>query len=50
MSRKDLEMEHLSLYRDSMRGTWREGAYIQDSERHVIEGSGSGAFLCIGAP
>jgi hypothetical protein len=42
-------MEHLSLYRGSMRGTWREGFYTEDLKRHVIEGSGNGAFLFIGA-
>ena len=45
MSRKALEVEHLSFYRDSVNGTWREGAYTEDSERHVIEGSVNGAFL-----
>lgn len=50
MSRKSLEMEHLSLYKGSLRGTWREGSYIEYSERHVVEGSGNGVFLFIGAP
>jgi hypothetical protein len=49
MSRKNLEMDH-PLYRGPMRGTWREGSYTEDSERHVIEGSGNGAFLFIWAP
>jgi hypothetical protein len=40
MSRKTLKLEHLSLYRDSVRGTWKES-----SEIHAIEGSGIGAFL-----
>jgi hypothetical protein len=35
MSRKALEMEHLSLYGGSVRGTWREGSCTEDSERHV---------------
>jgi hypothetical protein len=38
-------MEHLSLYRGSMRGTWRKGSYTEDSKRHVTEGPGNGAFL-----
>jgi hypothetical protein len=41
---KDLEMEHLSPYRASVRGTWREGSYAEDSVRHVMEGAGNGAF------
>jgi hypothetical protein len=45
MLRKALEMEHLSLYRGSMRGTWREGTCTEDSKRYVIEGSGNRAFL-----
>jgi hypothetical protein len=49
MSRMALEMKHLCLYRGSVRGTWRESSYTEDSERHVIEGSGNGAFLFIGA-
>jgi hypothetical protein len=40
MSRKALKLEHLSLYRDSVRRTWKES-----SETHAIEGSGIGAFL-----
>jgi hypothetical protein len=43
MPRKALE--HLSLYRG-----WREGSYTEDSKRRVIEGSGKGALLFIGAP
>jgi len=35
----------LSLYTGSVRETWREGSYTEDSERHVIEGSGNGAFI-----
>jgi hypothetical protein len=41
---KALEREHLSFYRGSMKGTWREGSYIEDSERHISEGSGNEAF------
>jgi hypothetical protein len=37
MSGKVLEGEHLSLYKDSVRGTWREGSHTEDSKRHVIE-------------
>jgi len=40
-----LEMQHFSLYEGSVKGLWREGPYTEDSERHIIEGSGSGAFL-----
>ena len=47
--RKALEVAYVSLYKGSVRGTWREGTYTEDSERHVIlvEGSGIGAFVCI---
>jgi hypothetical protein len=34
-----------SLYRGSMRRTWREGSYPVDTERNVMEGSGNGAVL-----
>jgi hypothetical protein len=44
MSRKALEMGHPSLYRGSMRGEWRVNSYSEDSERHVMEGSGNGAI------
>jgi hypothetical protein len=50
MSGKTLEGEHLSLYRGPVRGTWREGSHTEDSKRHVVEGSGKGAFLFAGAP
>jgi hypothetical protein len=50
MSGKALEWEHLSLYRGCVRGTWREGSHTEDSKRHVIEGSGKGAFLFTGSP
>jgi hypothetical protein len=43
-------MEHLSVHKGSLRGTWREGFYTEDPKRRVIEGSGNGAFLFIGAP
>jgi hypothetical protein len=49
MSGKALEGEHLSLYRGSVRGTWREGSHTEDSNTHVIEGSGKGAFHFTGA-
>jgi len=42
-------MEHLSLYRDSLKGTWSERSYIEDSERHIMGGSGNGAFLLLGS-
>jgi hypothetical protein len=50
MSRKALERELLSVYTDSMRGTWREGSHTEDSVRHVSEGSENRAFLLTGAP
>jgi hypothetical protein len=50
MSGKALEQKHLSLYRGSMRGTWREDSNTEDSKRHVIEGSGKEAVLFTGAP
>jgi len=37
-------MEHTSPYTGSVRGTWREGSHSEDSERHVMEGSGKVAF------
>jgi len=40
-----LEVERLSPYRSSIRGTWREGSYAEDSWRHVMEGSGNTALL-----
>jgi hypothetical protein len=49
MSRKVLEMEHLSSYSGSVKGTWREGSFTEDSERHVLEGSGKGALLLQGS-
>ena len=45
LSRKAFEMEHLSLCRGSVRGTWREGLYTEDSVRHLMGASGNGAFL-----
>ena len=36
-------MEHLSLYRGSVRETWKEGSHSGDSERRVIKGSGNSA-------
>jgi hypothetical protein len=48
--KKALEMEHRSFYRGSTRGTWSDGSYTEDSERHLTERSGIGAFLFIGAP
>jgi hypothetical protein len=49
MSKKALEMEHLSPLRGSVSGTWRERSYTEGSERHVMEGSGRGAFLLQGS-
>jgi len=45
ISRKALEMKHLSPSRGSMRGTWREGSYTEDSEKKVAEGFRNRAFL-----
>jgi hypothetical protein len=45
MSRKALEMEHLSVYTRFVRGIWRKGSNNVDSERHVMEGSGKREFL-----
>jgi hypothetical protein len=39
MSTKASEMEHLSLYRGSVRGTWREGSHTEDSERQIANRS-----------
>jgi hypothetical protein len=50
MSGKALEGKHLSLYSGSVRGTWWEGSHTEDSKRHVIKGSGKGAFLFTVAP
>jgi hypothetical protein len=44
MSRKASEMESLSPYTGSVRGTKMEGSYTEDSERHVMESSGKGVF------
>jgi hypothetical protein len=41
-------MEHLSPHRSSIRGTWREDSYTENSERYVMDGSGKGAFLLYG--
>jgi len=45
MSRKALVMEHLILYTGSIRGTWKEGPYTEDSGNLVMEGSGNRASL-----
>jgi len=40
MYKKALEMEHLSVYADSVRGTWRGrgGSFNGDSKRHFKKG------------
>jgi hypothetical protein len=38
-------MEHISFYTDMLRGNFREGSYIMDSEKHVMASSGYGSFL-----
>jgi len=49
MSIKALEMESFSLsispYRSSVRGTWWEGSYTEDSERPVMEGTRKRVFI-----
>jgi hypothetical protein len=50
MSGKALEGEHLSVYRGFVKGAWKECSHTEDTERHVSEGSGNGAFLFTGAP
>jgi hypothetical protein len=45
MSRKALEMEHLSPYSGSVRGSWRNGSGVDGPDRHILEGSGKGALL-----
>jgi hypothetical protein len=34
--KEGLEMEHIAPYIGSLRGTWKEGSYTKDSERHVM--------------
>jgi len=46
MSRRALEVKHVSLYR----GILREGFYTENSERHGIVGSGNWAFIFVGTP
>jgi hypothetical protein len=41
-------MEHHSLYRGYVMRTWGEGSCTEDSEKHVMESSGKGAFLLKG--
>jgi hypothetical protein len=48
MSRKALEMEYLILYKGSVRGTWKEGSYTEDSEKLVMEGSGNKSISLTG--
>jgi hypothetical protein len=43
--KEGLEREHHSSYIGSVRGTWMEGSYTKDSERHVMESSGIETFL-----
>jgi hypothetical protein len=40
-------MEHLSLCRGFIRGTWRRGIFTEDSERHVRVGFRRGASLSL---
>jgi hypothetical protein len=46
MSRQDLETQHLSLYKGSLRGTWRK-SFIGLLETCKCK---KGAFLFIGSP
>jgi hypothetical protein len=45
MSRNTLDLEHLSVV-----GTSKDSSYTEDSDSHVIKGSGNGAFVFIGDP
>jgi hypothetical protein len=49
MSIKALETESVSPYAGSVRGSWWEGSYAEDSESHVMEGCGNSAFLSQGS-
>jgi hypothetical protein len=42
MSRKNLKTEHISFYRGSVRGTWKESSELRV---HAIECSGIGVFF-----
>jgi len=44
MSSKALKWS-IPLYIVSVRGTWKEYYYTEDSKRHVMDSSGNGAFL-----
>jgi len=44
-SKRALCKHSVSLYGSSLRGTWKEGSYTEDYERHVMEGSRNRAFL-----
>jgi hypothetical protein len=50
MSRKTLEMEHLSPIRGSVWGTWWDNSYTEGYDRHVMEGSRNEALLLQGNP
>jgi len=45
MSKNALEMEYLSPFRGSVRGTWIEYSYTEGTEGYVMEDSGNGTFL-----
>jgi hypothetical protein len=40
-----METERLSLYGSCVRGSWREGSFVGDSERYVKKGSRNGTPL-----
>jgi hypothetical protein len=44
MSRKALKMEHRVTSRYFVRETCRKGSNTEEFERHVMAGSGNGAF------
>jgi hypothetical protein len=44
-SKRALCKRTVSFCGTSVRGSCREGSYTDDSDRHVMEGSGNGAFL-----
>jgi hypothetical protein len=50
MSRKALKMDHISLYRGSVKVTRMDSNYTADYEKHVTGGSRKEAFLLTGAP
>jgi hypothetical protein len=50
MTGKTMEIEPLSLYCGSVTGTRKDSSCTEDSDSHLIKGSGNGALVFIGAP